>query len=182
MARKSSDRTSRKSNARGSRDDKKKSSQRDSSRASSSYRGANEGKVVSISQGRKQSSAPGRSSGGRSSSVSPTPRAQALTDHDEIRRWAEERGAHPSCVRDPSDQEDVGMIRLDSPGHSGEGSLEEIGWDEWFDKFDESGLALLVQKHTAHSEKSNFNKLVRRETVESMAESAGRRSHKKRPA
>lgn len=74
------------------------------------------------------------------------------------------------------------MIRLDFPGSSGEDSLEEIGWDEWFDKFDESALALLVQQQTAHGEKSKFNKLVRRETAESMAESAGRRSHKKRPA
>jgi hypothetical protein len=37
------------------------------------------------------------------------------------------------------------MIRLDFPGYGGEESLEEISWDEWFDKFDERNLALLVQ-------------------------------------
>ena len=35
------------------------------------------------------------------------------------------------------------MIRLDFPGFTGEGSLERIEWDEWFQKFYESGLALL---------------------------------------
>ena len=57
------------------------------------------------------------------------------------------------------------MIRLDFPGYTGEGSLEEISWDEWFQKFDESGLALLVQDETARGRKSNFNKLVSRETA-----------------
>jgi len=36
------------------------------------------------------------------------------------------------------------MIRLDFPGYSGERSLEPIDWDDWFDKFEESNLALLV--------------------------------------
>jgi hypothetical protein len=91
--------------------------------------------------------------------------SRALTDHNEVRRWAEERGAHPACVRGTGDNNDVGMIRLDFPGYSGEGKLEEIFWDEWFDKFDESGLALLVQDETAGGQRSNFNKLVSRETA-----------------
>src|SRR5581483_5644211 len=91
--------------------------------------------------------------------------SRPLTDHDEIRRWAEERNARPSCVRRTGGKNDVGMIRLDFPGYSGEDSLEEISWDEWFEKFDESNLALLVQDHTAGGEKSNFNKLVSQETA-----------------
>jgi hypothetical protein len=91
--------------------------------------------------------------------------SRPLTDHNEIRRWAEDRGAHPACVRGTGDNNDIGMIRLDFPGYSGEGKLEEISWDEWFDKFDESGLALLVQNKTARGQKSNFNKLVSRETA-----------------
>jgi hypothetical protein len=57
------------------------------------------------------------------------------------------------------------MIRLDFPGYSGEQSLEPIEWEEWLEKFDENGLALLVQDQTAGGEQSNFNKLVRRETA-----------------
>ena len=58
------------------------------------------------------------------------------------------------------------MIRLDFPGYSGEKSLQPIDWDEWFEKFDENGLALMVQDTTARGQKSNFNKLVKRETAE----------------
>jgi hypothetical protein len=57
------------------------------------------------------------------------------------------------------------MIRLDFPGFSGEGSLEEISWDDFFSKFDEQGLALLYQEKTARGQKSNFNKLIARETA-----------------
>jgi hypothetical protein len=88
--------------------------------------------------------------------------SQTLTDHEEIRRWAEERGAKPACVKGTGDKGDVGMIRLDFPGFSGEQSLQEISWDEWFESFDENELALIVQERTAAGEKSNFNKLISR--------------------
>lgn len=106
-----------------------------------------------------------------------------LTDHEEIRNWAEERGAKPACIRGTGDEEDIGMIRLDFPGYSGEGSLEEISWDEWFDKFDESNLALIVQEETANGQSSNFNKLVSRDSVsENRSESGNGRSRRKKSA
>ena len=102
------------------------------------------------------------------------------TDHDEIKRWAEERGARPSCVRGTGGKGDIGMLRLDFPGFSGEDSLEHIEWDEWFEKFDERGLALLYQETTASGEKSNFNKIVNRETAaESGRKSSARKSASK---
>jgi hypothetical protein len=88
-----------------------------------------------------------------------------LTGRDEIRQWAEDRGATPACVHGTGGSEDIGMIRLDFPGYSGEQSLDPIGWDEWFDKFEASGLALLVQDKTARGKRSNFNKLVSRQTA-----------------
>src|SRR6184192_3149487 len=96
--------------------------------------------------------------------------ARPLTDHDEIRQWAEDRGARPSRVSGTGVAEDVGMIRLDFPGYSGGESLEEISWDEWFDNFDDRNLALMVQDETASGEISNFNKLVSRHTAEETAE------------
>jgi len=57
------------------------------------------------------------------------------------------------------------MIRLDFPGYSGGDSLQPISWDDWFEKFDEGGLALIVQEKTARGQKSNFNKLVARESA-----------------
>jgi hypothetical protein len=98
----------------------------------------------------------------KTASKSASHTSHELTDHDEIRHWAEERHAVPSCVKGTGGGDDTGMIRLDFPGYSGEDSLEEISWDDWFEKFDDSGLALLVQETTAGGAKSNFNKLVRR--------------------
>jgi hypothetical protein len=91
--------------------------------------------------------------------------AHPLTDHDEIKRWAEARRAKPACVKGTGGKNDPGMIRLDFPGFSGSESLQHISWDEWFKAFDENDLALLVQDETAEGARSNFNKLVSRETV-----------------
>src|SRR5690349_4093206 len=93
-------------------------------------------------------------------------KTRVLTDHDEIRQWAEERNAKPSAVARTASEDDPGIIRLDFPGYSGEGTLEAIEWDEWFDKFDESNLALLVQDQTADGQRSNFNKLIHRQANE----------------
>jgi hypothetical protein len=89
--------------------------------------------------------------------------SKTTTDHETIRRWAEERGAKPSAVKGTGDTEDAGIIRLDFPGFSGGDSLEEISWDEFFDKFEESQLALVYQEETVSGEKSNFNKLITRD-------------------
>jgi hypothetical protein len=97
-------------------------------------------------------------------------KSRVLTDHDEIRRWAEERDAQPACVRGTGSEEDVGMIRLDFPGYSGETSLEPVEWDEWFQEFDDNNLALLVEDETAGGEQSNFNKIIGRETAATRAQ------------
>ncbi|HKR83036.1 MAG TPA: hypothetical protein VJS37_02610 [Terriglobales bacterium] len=100
--------------------------------------------------------------------------ARQLTNHDEIRRWAQERDAKPACVRRTGGGNDIGVIRLDFPGYTGEGSLDEISWNDWFQKFDESNLALLVQEQTARGQKSNFNKLVSRGPAEQRGRDGGR--------
>ncbi|MBV9181229.1 MAG: hypothetical protein JO356_07950 [Acidobacteria bacterium] len=92
---------------------------------------------------------------------SPTP----LTDHDRVRQWAEPRNVRPACVKGTEESEDVGMIRLEFPAYSGEESLEQISWDHWFNQFDARNLALLIEDQTARGQKSNFNKLVSRETA-----------------
>lgn len=40
--------------------------------------------------------------------------------------------------------------------------LEEISWDEWFDKFDDQGLAFVYADRTDDGQVSRFNKLVSR--------------------
>jgi len=87
--------------------------------------------------------------------------ANSTTDHDVIREWTEARGGHPARVLATGDdgEGDVGIIRIDFPGYSGEGKLEEISWDEFFEKFEEKQLAFLYQE----DRESRFNKLVSRE-------------------
>lgn len=62
-----------------------------------------------------------------------------------------------------SNGENAGIIRLEFPGYSGEDTLEEISWDEFFKSFDENHLALVYQDHTAAGERSNLNKLIHRD-------------------
>ncbi len=119
---------------------------------------------------RKQSS----TSKSRSAKKSPNQKSglsKTTTDHEEIRRWAEERGGRPACVRETGGKGDIGIIRIEFPDapNSRDDSLEEIEWDEWFDKFDESKLAFLYEEETSAGERSNFNKLVKRETARGAA-------------
>lgn len=105
--------------------------------------------------------------------------SKTTTDHDEIRRWAEERGGKPAEVASTARGEDVGIIRIDFPGFGGEGKLREISWDDWFQKFDQANLAFVYQDETSGGERSNFNELVGRETAS--ARSGGKRTSR-RPA
>lgn len=88
--------------------------------------------------------------------------ATTTTNHDDIRKWAEARGAVPSTVKRTSNPDDPGILRLHFTTYTGNDSLQVIGWDEWFKKFDDQNLALLYQEETKTGEKSNFNKLVSR--------------------
>ena len=85
------------------------------------------------------------------------------TDHDFIRQWVEERGGWPARVEGTGGRNDAGLIRIDFPGYSGEGSLERIEWEEWFESFDDNQLAFL-HRDMDHGggDLDRFNKLVRR--------------------
>jgi competence ComEA-like helix-hairpin-helix protein len=91
--------------------------------------------------------------------------AKATIDHDFIKKWAEERGGKPSHVKGRGRDGDPGILRIDFPGWSGEGTLEEISWDPWFEAFEKNHLAFLYQERIDH-EPSRFNKLVDRDSVE----------------
>jgi hypothetical protein len=81
------------------------------------------------------------------------------TDHEEIRQWAESRGAHPACVKG-TERGDSCLLRLDFPGYTGEDSLKPISWDQFFKIMDKNHLAVVYQDRTASGRPSNFNKLV----------------------
>ncbi len=90
--------------------------------------------------------------------------SKTTTDHDTIRRWVEERDGTPASVRGTEGGDEAGVLRIDFPGGAGEESLEPISWEEWFDKFDEKGLAFLYQEEKASGEGSTFFKLVARDS------------------
>ena len=97
-----------------------------------------------------------------------TTEARITTDHDQIRQWVEARGGKPAAVKATHRGDDPGIIRLifpDAP-NANDDSLEEISWEEFFEKFDDANLALVYQDNTAGGEKSFFNKLIGRETAE----------------
>jgi hypothetical protein len=65
-------------------------------------------------------------------------------------------------VRGSGDDGDQGILRIDFPGGAGEDELEQISWEEWFEKFDEQGLAAVIQERKADGDDSTFIKLVKR--------------------
>jgi hypothetical protein len=89
--------------------------------------------------------------------------SKRTTDHEKIRRWAEARNGRPARVQGTGEGDDAGLLRIDFPEDQDEDEgLEEITWEEFFEKFDEKRLAFLYQERTASGERSRFNKLVSR--------------------
>ena len=91
--------------------------------------------------------------------------AKTTTDHNEIRRWVEERGGFPASVKGTGDGNDPGLLRIDYPGFSGEEKLQKISWEEFFTKFDSENLAFLYQDEPD----SRFSKLIDRTSVNAKA-------------
>ncbi len=88
--------------------------------------------------------------------------SRTTTNHEEIRRWVEQHEGQPACVRGTGSKGDPGVLRIDFPGGTGEDVLQHLDWDEWFAKFDDSGLAFLYQTEKSSGEDSTFFKLVQR--------------------
>ncbi len=102
-------------------------------------------------------------SSGRGSQQSHSGESQTTTDHDTIRKWAEERGGVPATVEGTErGGEHAGLLRIKFPEADAAGRLEEISWDEFFEKFDQSNLAFLYQDETKGGGTSRFFKFVNR--------------------
>jgi hypothetical protein len=85
---------------------------------------------------------------------------ERTTDHKLIRKWVEQRDGRPATVRATEEDGHAGILRVDfGPKEDG---LEEIEWEEFFRKFDESDLAFLYQDRTKDGKLSRFHKFVRR--------------------
>jgi hypothetical protein len=87
--------------------------------------------------------------------------SHTTTDHEVIRKWAEERGGVPSSVEGTGGDGAAGILRIEFRDRDDD--LEQIDWDAFFRKFDEEELAFLYQDRTSDGELSRFNKFVRRD-------------------
>lgn len=88
------------------------------------------------------------------------------TDHQKIRSWAEERGGKPAAVKGTGGGDDPGILRIDFPGYTGEDTLREISWEQFFEKFEKEQLAFLYQEETKEGNESRFSKLTNREEAQ----------------
>lgn len=86
--------------------------------------------------------------------------AKTITDHDAIRRWAEDRGGRPARVAATAGKDGGGVLRFDFGDK--DDALEEIDWETFFQIFDENDLALLEQDETKDGKTSRFSKFVQR--------------------
>lgn len=89
--------------------------------------------------------------------------SNVTTDHHKIRRWVEERGGCPAAVKSTEHKGDVGILRINFPHYGDDSQLDNISWDEFFEKFEEKKLAFLYQDKDRKGHVSRFNKLVSRE-------------------
>ena len=97
--------------------------------------------------------------------------SKITTNHEEIRRWVDQRGGHPAKVKgtEREGESGGGLLRIDYPGYSGEETLEEITWEQFFDQFEKNALAFLYQDTLESGETSRFSKLIDRDSTEAKA-------------
>lgn len=86
--------------------------------------------------------------------------AKTTTDHDEIRKWVEARSGKPAKVADTDGRKGSGILRIDL--NEPDESLQAIGWDEFFEIFEDRDLAFLHEEETSDGQRSFFNKFVSR--------------------
>ena len=138
----------------------------------------NRSSTAAQSSKRRSSAKSAASSRGKASRGRPRTQgaAKSTTDLDEIRRWTEERGGKPVTVVGTAARRKAGLLRIDFPGYSGAGRLQEISWDDWYKQFNESELEFLYQDKP----ESRFFKLVARGTSQGKNSSRNRSPSKRR--
>jgi len=79
------------------------------------------------------------------------------------KKWADARGGVPAKVKGTGNGGDEGILRIHFPENSDSNDeLEEISWDDFFEKFDAERLNFLYQDEKADGQTSTFHKFVDR--------------------
>jgi hypothetical protein len=84
-------------------------------------------------------------------------RTMVTTDHETIKRWADERGATPATVAGTEHGDQLGVLTFDFGGD--EERLRHVSWDEWFSTFDARRLNFIYQEERSDGRQSNFFRL-----------------------
>lgn len=79
---------------------------------------------------------------------------KVTTDHEEIRNWVEEHEGRPAVAPDRKNR----AVRIFFPDQYVGDPVQEISWDEFFDKFEEEDLAFMYKD----DEDSRFFRIVER--------------------
>jgi len=99
--------------------------------------------------------------------------AKVTTDHNVILRWAQDRGGRPAAVTPRTGHNHTPSVYIDFPGHpahaaiakawSASGaSIAPLTWDEFFERFEQDGLAFLYQERTSTGMPSRLFRIVSR--------------------
>ena len=88
-------------------------------------------------------------------------------DHARIRKWVETRDGRPATVKDTErgSNDPAGVLRIEFPGYGEDENLDQICWEDWFEKFDENNLVMILQDETSDGKVSRFNKVVSSEAA-----------------
>ncbi|HEV7896246.1 MAG TPA: hypothetical protein VGP31_00150 [Planosporangium sp.] len=86
-------------------------------------------------------------------------KVMVTTNHEVIKRWAEERGAVPATVKGTEHEDRLGVLTFDFPPLGDNERLRPVSWDEWFNTFDRRELNFIFQQKLADGRQSNFFRL-----------------------
>ena len=89
--------------------------------------------------------------------------SKTTTNHNTIKKWAEDRDGKPAVVESTTDsKKGGGLLRINFPGYA-EDNLKDISWEEFFNIFDENDLQFLYQEETKDGGESRFFKFVNKD-------------------
>jgi hypothetical protein len=92
---------------------------------------------------------------------------KTTTDHNEIRRWAEDRGGRPVRVHGVFGKTgDATDLRIDFLFDKYDDDVEQISWEDFFAQLDREQMVLVYQTETEGGSTSRFARIVRKEDVQ----------------
>lgn len=75
--------------------------------------------------------------------------ANVITDHNEIRSWIEAHGGQPALVRRIPEVGGDGELSFEFLADGQEPELITIRWDDFFQRFEDQGLAFVYEDASA---------------------------------